>query len=44
MAKMIKDAVGDRGLVFVLSGGSCIHVAEQVIPDVIKVLAGKWPL
>jgi len=42
MAEMIKDAVGDKGLVFVLSGGSCVHVAEQVIPDVVKVLAGKW--
>ncbi len=43
MARLIKDAVGDIGLIFVLSGGSCIHVAKQVIPDVIKVLAGRWP-
>jgi acetoin utilization deacetylase AcuC-like enzyme len=43
MAQIIKKAVGDRGLIFVLSGGSCIHVAEQAIPDVIKVLAGRWP-
>jgi len=40
---IIKEAVGDKGLVFVLSGGSCIHVAKQVIPDVVKVLAGRWP-
>jgi len=39
MARMILDAVGDRGLVYVLSGGSCVHVAERVIPDVIAVLA-----
>jgi len=43
MARMIVDAVEQRGLVFVLSGGSCIHVAERVIPDVISVLAGRWP-
>ena len=43
MAQMIVEAVGDRGLVFVLSGGSCVHVAEHVIPDVISVLAGRWP-
>jgi acetoin utilization deacetylase AcuC-like enzyme len=43
MAQMILKAVDDRGLVFVLSGGSCIHVAEQAIPDVVKVLAGRWP-
>ncbi len=43
MAQMIKQAVGGRGLVFVLSGGSCVHVAKQVIPDVIRVLAGRWP-
>ncbi len=42
MAQMIVDAVGERGLVFVLSGGSCVHVAERVIPDVIAVLAGRW--
>lgn len=44
MAKMIKEAVGEKGLVFVLSGGSCIHVAETVIPEVVEVLAGRWPL
>jgi acetoin utilization deacetylase AcuC-like enzyme len=43
MAQMITEAVGDKGLVFVLSGGSCVHVAERVIPDVITVLAGRWP-
>jgi acetoin utilization deacetylase AcuC-like enzyme len=42
MTQLIMDAVGDRGLVFVLSGGSCVHVAERVIPDVISVLAGRW--
>jgi acetoin utilization deacetylase AcuC-like enzyme len=41
MARMILDAVGDKGLVYVLSGGSCVHVAERVIPDVIAVLAGR---
>jgi acetoin utilization deacetylase AcuC-like enzyme len=44
MTKIIKDAVGDRPLVFVLSGGSCVHVAEKVIPEVIEVLAGRWPI
>jgi acetoin utilization deacetylase AcuC-like enzyme len=43
MAQIIKKAVGDRGLVFVLSGGSCVHVAREAIPDVIRVLAGRWP-
>lgn len=45
MAQMIKEAVDEKGkgLVFVLSGGSCIHVASRVIPDVVKVLAGRWP-
>ncbi len=43
MARMICDAVGDKGLVFVLSGGSCVHVAERVIPDVIRVLAERGP-
>jgi acetoin utilization deacetylase AcuC-like enzyme len=43
MAQLIKAAVGDKGLVFVLSGGSCVHVAEKAIPDVIAVLAGRWP-
>ena len=41
MARMICDAVGDKGLVYVLSGGSCVHVAERVIPDVVRVLAGR---
>ncbi|NTV77453.1 MAG: hypothetical protein HGA68_05570 [Methanothrix sp.] len=43
MSRMILDAVEERGLVFVLSGGSCVHVAEQVIPDVIAVLAERYP-
>ena len=43
MAKIIRDAVGEKGLVYVLSGGSCVHVAQRVIPDVIRVLAGRWP-
>lgn len=43
MAQIIKQAVGEKGLVFVLSGGSSIHVGEQAIPDVIRVLAGRWP-
>jgi len=43
MARLILDAAGERGLVFVLSGGSCVHVAEQVIPDVIAVLAERYP-
>ncbi|MCX6669400.1 MAG: histone deacetylase [Methanothrix sp.] len=43
MAQMIREAVGDKGLVYVLSGGSCVHVAEQVIPDVVRDLAGRWP-
>jgi len=43
MAQIIRDAVGERGLVFVLSGGSSVPVAERVIPDVIRVLAGRWP-
>jgi acetoin utilization deacetylase AcuC-like enzyme len=41
MTRIIKDAVFGRGLVFVLSGGSCAHVARRVIPDVIRVLAGR---
>lgn len=40
MASMIKKAIGERGLVFVLSGGSNPDVASQAIPDVISVLAG----
>ena len=43
MAELIQDAAGEKGLVYVLSGGSSVHVAEQVIPDVIHVMAGKWP-
>ncbi len=43
MAQMIQGAVGEKGLVYILSGGSCVHVAKQVIPDVIRVLAGRWP-
>lgn len=43
MVQLIQEAVGERGLIFVLSGGSCVHVAERVIPDVIRVLAGRWP-
>ena len=43
MAQLIMEAVGEKGLVFVLSGGSCVHVAKRVIPDVIWVLAGRWP-
>jgi len=43
MTQLIMEAVGDKGLVFVLSGGSCAHVATRVIPDVIRVLAGRWP-
>jgi acetoin utilization deacetylase AcuC-like enzyme len=43
MALLIKDTVGERGLVFVLSGGSCAHVAKEAIPDVVRVLAGRWP-
>jgi acetoin utilization deacetylase AcuC-like enzyme len=42
MTQLIMKAVGERGLVFVLSGGSCAHVAKRVIPDVICVLAGRW--
>jgi len=43
MTQMIKEAVGDKGLVFVLSGGSCVHVGERAITDVIHVLSGRWP-
>ncbi len=41
MVQLIREAVGEKGLIFVLSGGSCVHVAERVIPDVIRVLARK---
>ena len=43
MAQLIQDAVGEKGLVYVLSGGSCVHVACRVIPDVVRALAGRWP-
>jgi len=43
MMQIIGEAVGEKGLVVVLSGGSCVHVAEKVIPDVIRVMAGRWP-
>jgi len=43
MMQIIREAVGEKGLVVVLSGGSCVHVAERVIPDVIRVMAGRWP-
>ncbi len=43
MVQLIQEAVGEKGLIFVLSGGSCVHVAERVIPDVIRVLARRWP-
>jgi acetoin utilization deacetylase AcuC-like enzyme len=43
MMQIIREAVGEKGLVVVLSGGSCVHVAEKVIPDVIRVMAGRWP-
>jgi hypothetical protein len=43
MTQMIMEAVGKRGLIFVLSGGSCVHVAERAIPDVVRVLSGRWP-
>ncbi|MHC1631081.1 MAG: arginase family protein [Methanotrichaceae archaeon] len=41
MTKMIKELVGDRGLVFVLSGGSNIDVASKAIPGIISVLARR---
>jgi len=41
MARIIKEAVGDRGIVFVLSGGSVPEVASKAIPEVIAVLAGR---
>lgn len=43
MAQIIDQAAGDKGLVYVLSGGSCVNVARQVIPDVVRVMAGRWP-
>ena len=41
MARIIKEAVGERGIVFVLSGGSVPEVASRAIPEVIAVLAGR---
>jgi acetoin utilization deacetylase AcuC-like enzyme len=41
MAWIIKDAAGDKGVVFVLSGGSVPEVASKAIPEVIAVLAGR---
>jgi acetoin utilization deacetylase AcuC-like enzyme len=41
MTELIKKAAGERGLVFVLSGGSNAQVASRAIPDVISVLAGR---
>jgi acetoin utilization deacetylase AcuC-like enzyme len=43
MMQIIREAVAEKGMVVVLSGGSCVHVAEKVIPDVIRVMAGRWP-
>ncbi len=43
MTELIFDATGEKGVVFVLSGGSCVHVAKQAIPDVIRVMAGRCP-
>ena len=43
MTELIFDATGEKGMVFVLSGGSCVHVAKQGIPDVIRVMAGRCP-
>lgn len=44
MTQMVMDTVKDKGLVFVLSGGSNVEVAKTAITDVISVLAGRWPL
>lgn len=41
MARIIKEASGERGIVFVLSGGSVPEVASKAIPEVIAVLAGR---
>jgi acetoin utilization deacetylase AcuC-like enzyme len=43
IALMVRDLVDDRGLVFVLSGGSNPDVASKAIPDIVAVLAGRWP-
>jgi len=41
MARIIKEAVGDKGVVFVLSGGSVPEVASKAIPEMISVLAER---
>ena len=41
MARIIKEAVGERSIVFVLSGGSVPEVAARAIPEVIAVLAER---
>ncbi|MDF0589715.1 histone deacetylase family protein [Candidatus Methanocrinis natronophilus] len=41
MARIIKEASGERGVVFVLSGGSIPEVASKAIPEVISVLSGR---
>ncbi|MGC9515377.1 histone deacetylase [Methanocrinis sp.] len=41
MARIILEAAGGKGVVFVLSGGSVPEVASKAIPDVISVLAGR---
>jgi len=41
MARAILNAAGDKGVVFVLSGGSVPEVASKAIPEVIAVLAGR---
>ena len=41
MARIIKEAAGERGIVFVLSGGSVPEVAARAIPEVIAVLAER---
>ncbi|OPY45671.1 MAG: Histone deacetylase domain protein [Methanosaeta sp. PtaU1.Bin028] len=44
MAALLKEAVGKKPLVVVLSGGSNPDVARRAIPDVVAVMAGKWPI
>jgi len=41
MARIITEASGERGIVFVLSGGSVPEVASKAIPEVISILAGR---
>ncbi len=41
MARIIKEAAGDKGVVFVLSGGSVPEVASKSIPEIISVLAER---